>query len=83
MAETLKMAIRGNVWFYILIIASILLLVASFIMPPAGAIDPSVIAAVGELFAFGALGTVLHAIDKNKKATVTHGSTTLTVGDKD
>lgn len=72
-----------NPWFSVFSAASIGLLVASFIVPPTGVIDPSVLAATGELFAFTALGTVLKAIDKGVDAKVTKGDTTLSVGSSD
>lgn len=46
-----------------------------------GVIDGSVLAAVGEIFAFAALGTVIKAIDKGVDAQVQHNNTTITVGD--
>ena len=46
-------------------------------------IEGSVLAATGELFAFAALGAVIHAIDTGKSATIQHGSTSLTVKDID
>jgi hypothetical protein len=46
-----------------------------------GVIDGSVLAAVGEIFAFAALGTVVKAIDKGVDAQVQHNNTTLTIGD--
>ena len=57
------------------------LVVASFIVPPTGVIDPSVLAATGEIFAFAALGAVIKAIDKGVDAKVQRGNTTLVVGD--
>ena len=57
------------------------LIIASFIVPPTGVIDPSVLAATGEIFAFAALGAVIKAIDKGVDAKVQRGNTTLVVGD--
>lgn len=70
-----------NTWFWVLSLAAIVLLTASFIVPPTGVIDPSVLAASGEIFGFAALGTVIKAIDKGVDAKVTRGDTTLTLGD--
>ena len=70
-----------NLWFLIFSIVAVGLLIASFIVPPTGVIDPSVLAATGELFAFAALGTVIKAIDKGVDAKVQRGNTTLVVGD--
>lgn len=81
MGKVLKKCISGNTWFYIFSIAAIGLLVASFIVPPTGVIDPSVLGATGEIFAFAALGAVIKAIDKGVDAKVQRGNTTLVVGD--
>lgn len=72
---------EANLWFHVLTVISVLLIITSFILPPAGAVDPSVLAAIGEIFAFAALWTVVKAIDKGLDAKVTHGSTSVTVGD--
>ena len=66
-----------------LTIMAVVLIGASFFVPPLGVIDGSVLAATGELFAFAALGAVIHAIDTGKSATIQHGSTSLTVKDID
>lgn len=66
-------------WFLILSLCAVGLLLASFLMPPAGVIDASVIAGVGELFAFASLGTLLDAIHQGKKATVRKGSMELSI----
>lgn len=70
-----------NSWFYIFSAVAIGLLIASFVVPPTGVIDPSVLAATGEIFAFAALGAVIKAIDKGVDAKVQRGNTTLVVGD--
>lgn len=75
--------LRNNLYFWIFAGISIILIVVSFILPPAGAIDPSVALAVGELFGFASLGTVIKAMDDGKKATVRHNNTSLTIGDTD
>lgn len=81
--KTIKEAINGNYLFYILSIFSILLLSASFILPPTGVIDSSVLGAVGEMFAFAALGTVIKAIDNNKSISLQKGDTSITVREKE
>ena len=72
-----------RVWFLVLSLCSVARLVASFLTPPMGVIDGSVIAAVGELFAFSALGTFLDAIHLNKKASVRKGSLEISIDGKD
>lgn len=68
-------------WTFVLCLAlSIGLIVASWFVPPMAVVDGTVLAAVGELFGFAALATVIQAVDKGHKATITKGDTTLTVG---
>lgn len=82
--EVYENYIEHNVWFKVLSMCAIALIVASFIVPPLGIIDSSVLAAVGEIFGFAALWTLIKAIDKGKVASISHGNTTISVGkDKD
>ena len=78
--KTVKESVSHNFWFYFLTIIAVGLIIASFLLPPTGIIDNSVLAAAGEIFAFAALGTLVHAIDKGKTARVMHGNTSLEVG---
>ena len=71
-----------NIPFHILAAVSVSLLIASWIWPPTSIIDASVLAASGELIGWGALYTLLRAVEKGKTATVSHNGTTITVGDK-
>lgn len=64
---------------YILTSVAVALIVTSFFVPPTGVVDPSVLAAVGEIFAFAALLTVWHGIDKGMDAKIQHGSTTVEI----
>ena len=64
-------------------LVSIGLIIASFVVPPTGVIDPSVLAATGELFAFAALYVVFVAVQKGTRASVQKGDTTLTVSGKE
>ena len=60
------------------------LIVASFCIPPQGVVDGSVLAAVGEIFAFAALFAVWEAVDKGIDAKIVHGNTTIILdGDGD
>lgn len=67
----------------VLSLSAIVLIVAGLLMPPMGVIDGSVLTVVGELFAFAALATVWHAIDKGIDAKITHGQTTLNLTNDD
>lgn len=81
MGQFFKTYVFHNLWFYIFSGVAMGLIIASFIVPPTGVIDPSVLAATGEIFAFAALGAVIKAIDKGVDAKVQRGNTTLVVGD--
>lgn len=81
MAQFFRTYILHNLWFYIFSGVAMGLVIASFIVPPTGVIDSSVLAVTGEIFAFAALGAVIKAIDKGVDAKVQRGNTTLVVGD--
>lgn len=44
-----------------------------------GEIDGSVLAAVGEIFAFAALWTTIYSISRGADVTIQHGSTNVTI----
>ena len=77
--KTFKECVLENIWFKILSLSSIILIFISLILPPAGVIDPSVISATGEILGWGALFTVIKAIDKGKGISVKHGTTEVEV----
>jgi len=65
--------------FLISLTVSVVLIVAGFCVPPTGVIDPTVLTAVGELFAFAALGEFPMVIRYGKSAKISKGNTTVTV----
>lgn len=69
--------------FWTTLIISIVLIVVSFFLPPTGEVSPTVMAAVGELFAFATLGTVIVAIEQGKTVTLNKGDINVTVGNND
>lgn len=73
MKEILKVTWLTNIWMRILSISSILLIIASFFVPPLGVIDGSILAAVGELEGLGVLWIVLRAIEKGTAASFKKG----------
>ena len=75
--------LRDNVFFWTFAIAGLLLIVASFLLPPMGVIDNSVLAAVGELDGVIALGAVIKAIDKGVDVTAQHNNTSISITNKD
>lgn len=70
MGKTILQCWKEDIWLKILTITSILLVIASFIVPPTGIVDGSVLAAVGELTGIGALWEFNHAMDKNMNTKV-------------
>ena len=83
MFKTLYKAIDRNWGFWIFSIASILLIAISFFLPPMGEINPSVIKAVGELFGFASLWTIVHGINKGCDVALKHNDTELKIDTPD
>ena len=81
--NTLRRIWRHDIWLRILTLTSIALLVWSFVLPPPGVIDSSVIAAVGELAGFAALWQIAKAIDKGVDAALRKGDTEITIHNDD
>lgn len=71
--------LMADIWFHIFASTSLMLIVTSFFIPPAGVIDSSVFAGVGEIFGFAALWEVHVAIKKGMDAKVTHNNTTIEI----
>ena len=71
--------IADNASFWVFGVVSILMLGVSFILPPTGVINATVLEGVAELFAFASLGAVYRAINKGVPASITHGGTTVSV----
>lgn len=68
-------------WTFALV--AIGLLIASFVVPPTGVIDPSVLKAASLLFGFAALFEAREAILEGLGVKVTHGDTTIVIHDLD
>lgn len=66
--------------FLICLVVSLALIVTSFFIPPLAVVDGSVLAAVGEIFAFAALGEVGAAIERGHSATIRHNNTEIAIG---
>lgn len=75
--------ILNNVWFHILSTISIGLIITSFILPPTGVIDSSVLGGVGEIMGIFAIWVVVKALDKGVDTKVTHNGTTIEVSNSD
>lgn len=83
MGKILKREWESNVWLRILTISSIILIIASFFIPPLGIIDGSILAAVGELEVFGVLWIVFHAIEKGTAASFKKGDVEVEIKEKE
>lgn len=81
--DLLKSSTIGNWVFVLNMIISLVLICVSFVMPPTGVIDASVLGAAGIMFAFAALGSFIQAIANGKSASVRHGETELTINNDD
>lgn len=83
MKEYIEIAKKdGSIAGWICLIISVILLVTSFIIPPAGVIDPSVLAGVGELTFWGVifkLPAMIQTIRDGKSVSIKHGETEVTV----
>ena len=82
-AMTRNVRTSTTVALWVCMIASIALLVASFIVPPMGEISPSVLKGGSLIFAFAALMEVREAITEGLGVKLTHGDTTVEVKDLD
>lgn len=69
--------------FLICVCVAIGLIVGSFFVPPLAVIDGSILAAVGEIFGFAALGEVGAAIERGHTASISHGNTTIEIRKED
>lgn len=81
--EILKKASKKSPAYWVCTILSVILLVTSFILPPVGVIDNSVLTAAGILFGFAALGVLDHSLATGKVGKVTKGDTTISIGDEE
>lgn len=62
---------------------SIGLLIASFLVPPMGEISPSVLRAVGEIFAFATLAVLREAIKEGLSVKASKGDAAIEITQKD
>ena len=83
MRKILKETWESNIWMRILSISSLLLIIASFFVPPLGIVDGSILAAVGELEVFGVLWIVMHAIEKGTAASFKKGDVEVDIKEKE
>ena len=83
MRKILKEAWESNICMRILTISSLLLIIASFFVPPLGVLDGSVLAAVGELEGLGVLWIVMRAVEKGTGASFKKGDVEVDIKEKE
>lgn len=81
MARNVKTSTTIALW--VCTIVAITLFVTSFIVPPTGVIDPTVLKGGGEIFAFAALFMLREAIMEGLGVKMTHGNTSIEIHDLD
>jgi hypothetical protein len=69
--------------FYVCLAAAIIIGVVSFLLPPTGIIDPSVLKFIALLFGFAALGIAGQNLANGKEVTLQKDDLNLTIGDAD
>lgn len=82
-AMTRKVKTSTTIALWVCLAASLGLLVASFVVPPTGIVDPSVLRAASLLFGFAALFVVREAVMEGLGIKLTHGETTVEIKDLD
>lgn len=81
--DTKRISITTTILMWIFGMCAIGLFIASFIVPPTGVIDPSVLKAGAWLFAFATLAEAREAIREGLGVKLTHGETTIEIHDLD
>lgn len=69
--------------FYVCLGAAIILGAVSFVLPPTGVIDPSVLKLIALLLGFAALGVAGQNLANGKGVTFSHGETEVTIDDNE
>lgn len=82
-AETRNITKTTTILLWLFGLTTIALFVASFIVPPTGVIDPSILKAAALMFAFATLAEAREAIREGLGVKLTHGHTTIEVHDLD
>ena len=82
-AMTRRVSLSTTIALWICLVVSIGLFVTSALVPPYCVIDPSIFKAAGYLFAFATLFVLREAIREGLGVKLTHGDTTVQVGDMD
>ena len=73
----------NKIAFWVCLAISVTLLTVSFLLPPTGKIDPSVLRGVGEIFAFAVLYTVIEALQRGTDVNFHKGDIDITLNNPD
>lgn len=73
----------NDIWFHIFASTAIILIGASFVIPPLGIIDSSVLAATGEIAGFCALWEIHIAIKKGLDTKIQKDNITIEINNPD
>lgn len=80
---TKRVSASTTIALWVCLLTTIGLFITSAILPPKGVIDPSMFKAAGYIFAFATLLVTREAIREGLGVKLTHGDTTVQVGDMD
>ena len=78
-----RISISTTIALWVCLVTTIALFITSALLPPKGAIDPSMFKAAGYLFAFATLLVTREAIREGLGVKLTHGDTTVVIQDMD
>lgn len=81
--ETQNVTKTTTILLWVFSLSTIALFVASFLVPPKGVIDPTVLRAATVIFGFATLLEVREAIREGLGVKLTHGDTVIEVHDLD
>lgn len=83
MGKIIRHSIIENIPFWILAGVSIAMGITAFFLPPKAEVHPSVLRLISWFFAFAALWTVFVAMVRGLDTRITHGKTSVAVGNFD
>ena len=84
MSKFFKNFTKSNkIAFWVCLAISVTLLTVSFLLPPTGKIDPSVLRGVGEIFAFAVLYTVIEALQRGTDVNFHKGDIDISLNNPD
>ena len=84
MSKFFKNFTKSNkIAFWVCLAISVTLLTVSFLLPPKGQIDPSVLRGVGEIFAFAVLYVVIEALQRGTDVTIHKDNIDITLNNPD